>query len=197
MIVPSITRMRSHIDFKDVVGEEILDSIEDNARSVGEAINKFDVFLEGTELQSVNVNSVLFEMTSKVREEWQEDPLRTTIRVTLDLDDSIPLLRAPVSQVSAIFYNIINNAYRAMESGGQLTVTSQHSGNEIRVRFQDTGCGIPHHVRERLFIGPIPPRGKGLTLWFSQLILQSIGGNLVVEKSDSTGTTMLVEISSR
>ena len=134
----------------------------------------------------------------KLREQWRVDPARSMIEVVLDLDDSIPLIRAPIGQVAEVFRNLVDNAYRAMKDGGQLTVTSRYTDGTIQVRVQDTGRGIPPAVQKRLFIRPVPSRepggGAGLGLWLSRLMLQSIGGDIAVEKSAPTGTAMLVQI---
>ena len=68
----------------------------------------------------------------------------------------------------------------------------------ICVRIQDTGPGISPEMQSRLFTRPVPPKdpgtGSGLGLWLSRLLLQTFGGNISIERSDDTGTTMLVQI---
>ena len=198
IIVPNVTRLRKRVDMTNETIAEILDIIERNARYTSDIIARIQEPLREIESQDVDVNAVLSDVVGKVREQWQEDPIRSTIEVTLDLDDSIPQIRAPIGQVAEVFRNLVDNAYRAMKAGGQLVVTSRLTDGEICVRVRDTGPGIPLRIQQRLFVKPVPSRepggGVGLGLWLSRLILQSIGGNIIIEKSDPTGTTMLVQI---
>jgi len=198
IIVPNVTRLRKRVDMADETIVDILNIIERNARYTSDIITRIQEPLREVEIQDVDINAVLSDVVAKVREQWWADPTCSTVEVTLNLDDSIPQIRAPIGQVAEVFRNLVDNAYRAMKDGGQLTITSQYADSIIQVRVQDTGCGIPPAVQERLFIKPVPSKtpgeGAGLGLWLSQLMLQSMGGDVKIEKSASTGTTMLVQI---
>lgn len=198
IIVPNLMRLRKRIDTADKTVMEILDIIERNARYTSDIIARIQEPLREIEPQNVDVNAVISDIVGRVEEQWQADPARPKIEVTLRLDDSIPQIRAPIEQITEVFRNLIDNAYRAMRNGGKLLVTSRLTDDTIYVRVQDTGPGIPLQVQQRLFIKPVPSKepggGAGLGLWLSQLMLQSIGGAIMVEKSGSTGTTMLVRI---
>jgi len=198
IIVPNVTRLRKRVDVTDETIVQILDIIERNARYTSDIIARIQEPLREIEVQDVDINAVLSDVAGRAKEQWQKDPVRSTVEVTLDLDESIPQIQAPIGQVAEVFRNLVDNAYRAMRDGGQLTVTSQYTARMIQVRVQDTGCGIPPAVQERLFIKPVPSRmpgeGAGLGLWLSRLMLQSMSGDVKIEKSDPTGTTMLVQI---
>ena len=198
IIVPNVTRLRKRVDMTNETIAEILDIIERNARYTSDIIARIQDPLREVEAQDVDVNAVLTDVVGRVSEQWREDPTRPTIEDRLDLDASLPRIRAPIGQIAEVFYNLVDNAYRAMKAGGQLVVTSRLTDSEIRVRVQDTGPGIPPQVQQRLFVKPVPSKepsgGAGLGLWLSRLMLQSIGGDVIIEKTDPTGTTMLVQI---
>ena len=198
IIVPNVTRLRKRMDVTDETIAEILDIIERNARYTSEIIARIQEPLREIEVQAVDVNAVLNDVLGKVKERWQADTARAAIAVTLDLDDSIPQIQAPIGQVAEVFRNLAENAYRAMKDGGRLTAASLLVDGSICVRIQDTGPGIPPRVQQRLFAKPVPSReprgGSGLGLWLNSLMLQSLGGDVKIEHSDSTGTTMLVQI---
>jgi len=198
IIVPNVTRLRNRVDVTDKTIAEILDIIERNAHYASAIIARIQEPLREIEPQDVDVNAVLGDVVGKARELWQADTTRPMVEVTLDLDDSIPQIRAPIGQVAEVFRNLVDNAYRAIKAGGKLLVTSRLTDDTICVQVQDTGPGIPLQVQQRLFIKPVPSKdpggGSGLGLWLSNLMLQSIGGSVIIGKSDSTGTTMLVKI---
>jgi len=198
IIVPNVTRLRNRVDMTDETIVEMLDIIERNARYTSDIITRIQEPLREVEVQDVDVNAVLSDVVSKVRELWRTDSTQPLVEVTLDLDDSIPQIQAPIGQVAEVFRNLVDNAYRAMKEGGQLTVTSQYAEGITQVRVRDTGGGIPPAVRKRLFVKPVPSKepggGAGLGLWLSRLMLQSIGSDVTIEKTGPTGTTMLVQI---
>jgi signal transduction histidine kinase len=177
---------------------EILDIIERNAHSASAVIARIQEPLREIEAQDVNINSVLGAVVSGLAERWRVGHEKGMINVELSLDDSIPQIRAPIGQISEVFCNLMDNACRAMKGLGQLTITSELTVNIIHVRIQDTGPGISPEIRERLFVKPVSSKeqseGAGLGLWLNRLILQSLTGDVTIEKTDSSGTTMLVEI---
>jgi len=198
IIVPNVTRLRKRVDMTNETIAEILDIIERNARYTSDIIARIQEPLREVEAQDVDVNAVLSDVMGKVREQWRTDPTRSTIKDILDLDESLPRIQAPIGQIAEVFYNLVDNAYRAMKTGGQLVVTSRLTDSKICVRIRDTGPGIPPRIQQLLFVKPVPSRepggGAGLGLWLSRLILQSIGGDVIIEETDPTGTTMLVQI---
>lgn len=195
IITPNLIRLKDRVNLGDKTIAEIFDIIERNARATSDVITRIQEPLREIEAQDIDINTVLVEEIKKAENKWQSD----SIIVILKLEDSIPIIRIPIGQVAEVFGNLIDNAFRAMKKkGGQLSIESFLKENNICVRVQDTGPGIPSEVRERLFESPVPAKepdsSAGLGLWLSQLILRRIGGQITIEKSTSSGTTMLVQI---
>jgi GAF domain-containing protein/anti-sigma regulatory factor (Ser/Thr protein kinase) len=198
IIVPNVGRLRRRVDTADETIAEILEIIERNARYTSDIIKRIQEPLREIEIQDVNVNAVVSDAANKVRDRWQADPIYQEIQVTLELDDSIPRIRASTGQVAEVFCNLFDNAFRAMKTGGELKIVSRRADDIMHVRVIDTGPGIPPQIQQRLFEKPVPSKepggGAGLGLWLSRLILQSMGGDVTIEQTNSSGTTMLVEI---
>jgi GAF domain-containing protein len=194
IIVPNVLRLRSRVDPKDKTISEILDIIERNARQTSKIIGRIQDPLKEIEEQDININSVIQDVIYRIKE--QREPSK--VEVKLKLSDPLPLIKAPIGQITEIFTNLIENAYKAMPLGGILTIESYTREKTISVEVQDTGTGIPKDVQRRLFKEPVPSQepneSSGLGLWLSRLILQRISGSIKIKGSDSTGTTMLVQI---
>jgi GAF domain-containing protein len=192
IIVPNVTRLRRRVDMTDETIVEILDIIERNARYTSEIVTRIQEPLREVKIQDVNVNGVLDEVIGITEEQWPD------VVIEQNLDDDIPLIQAPIGQVAEVFRNLSDNACRAMDGNGRLVITSCLDGGIISVRVRDMGSGIPPRIQERLFERPVPSKvpggGAGLGLWLGQLMLQTIGGEVEIERTDSTGTTMLVRI---
>ncbi|MBN1873933.1 MAG: GAF domain-containing protein [Anaerolineae bacterium] len=197
IINPNVIRLRKRIKPGDETTKSILDLIERNVRYTSETITRIQEPLKAMESQYVNVNATLNEVILKIREQ-RHDNTTPLVLVETELDERIPLIYAPVGQITEVFHNLVDNAYRAMPRGGSIKITSCLTDAMICVRVQDTGPGIPPEIQARLFGQPVPPKdpekGSGVGLWLSRLILQTLGGDISIERSDSTGTTMLVKI---
>ncbi len=199
IIIPNIKRLRSRINVADPTIKEILDIIERNTRYTSDILMRIQTPLQEVESISVNVNSLLSDIVGTVKKEWGKNSSHPAVKVLLNLDDSIPLIYLPVGQISEIVRNLIDNAYRAMKKGGKIIITSKMENNSIYIRLKDTAeGGIPPTIRERLFQKPVPSKepgqGAGLGLWLSRLMLQGVGGDVTIEETGSTGTTMLIQI---
>ena len=199
IIVPNIARLRRRLDASDPSVAEILDIIERNARYTADILARIQQPLMQVEISEVDLNALLSDVLARSHMRWSEIPSTALIDQRLELDTAIPHIRVPISQLAEVFTTVIDNAFRAVVGkGGSLMISSLLSGDAIRVRVSDTGHGIPGHILNRLFKRPIPPKepdaGAGLGLWLSTLILQSIGGSIVVEHTGPGGTTMLIQI---
>ncbi len=199
IIIPNINRLRKRVDLSDKEVVEILDIIERNASSTSEIVSRIQKPLQEIEPSTVDVNAVLYDAVLKVKEEWQHGATAPLINVSPKYDDSIPYIWASIGQISEVFYNLVDNAFKATPKGGDISVSTVLVDDMIQIRVQDTGIGIPPDVQERLIKRPVPSkvdekrkRGAGLGLWLSGIVLKSIGGSVTIEKSDSSGTTMLV-----
>ncbi|MEA3350123.1 MAG: GAF domain-containing protein [Chloroflexota bacterium] len=192
IIVPNVTRLRKRVDMTNETIVEILEIIERNARYTSRIVERIQEPLSEVGLQDVDINAVLENVATTAKEQ-----LRPEVDIKLDLDDSIPLIRAPIGQITEVFRNLTENGCRAMNEG-QLIINSVLTDKGVSVRVKDTGPGIPPRIQERLFTKPVPSKepggGAGLGLWLSRLMLQTLGGDIRIEETGDTGTTMLVQI---
>jgi K+-sensing histidine kinase KdpD len=199
IIIPNIKRLRSRIDVTDPTIEEILEIIERNTRYTSNVLIRIQTPLQEVESSSVNVNALLSDIVGSAKKEWDKNPSHPAVKINVKLDESIPLIHLPVGQISEIIRNLIDNSDRAMQKGGHLAITSKLENDLIYVRIKDTAKGgIPPAIRERLFQKPVPSKepghGAGLGLWLSKLMLQGVGGDVTIEETGPTGTTMLIYI---
>lgn len=96
-------------------------------------------------------------------------------------------------EIRQVLTNLVGNAIDAMHpDGGRLVLRSAVStqvktGRKgLRITVADTGCGMPQHVRERLFEAFYTTKGiggTGLGLWVSREIVERHQGALQVRSS--------------
>jgi two-component system sensor histidine kinase PilS (NtrC family) len=104
--------------------------------------------------------------------------------------------RADRDALKQVFWNLCNNALRAMPTGGVLTVSIASDDNWVRIQIGDTGIGIDPAQATRIFepfqSGFIGGTGLGLAVVYQ--ILQAHHARIRVETEKGTGADFIVEI---
>lgn len=131
-------------------------------------------------------------------------PLRGSrdVKVTFELPETpIPVLGDRV-QLERAMNNLVSNALKFTEDGGQVTCTLEHRGGEAVMVVADTGIGIPEDEQDSLFekffrsstaqARAIPGTGLGLSIVAG--IISSHGGRIDVESAHLEGTTFTVRL---
>ncbi|HEX4984623.1 MAG TPA: ATP-binding protein [Burkholderiales bacterium] len=151
----------------------------------------------------VNVEEVLDEAI---------DLLRVSLPDSIELDLRLNAHRAAViadpTQVHQLIMNLCRNAEHAMAAGGRLAIwldgidvaadaALSHglltAGRYIRLRVQDTGCGMAPEIAARIFEPFFTTResgrGTGLGLALVQGIATDLGGAIDVASQPGQGST--------
>ena len=120
------------------------------------------------------------------------------IKVTMDLDEQLPMVILDPSQIERVFLNLIINAADAMNGNGQLILSTKHNRTKacIEISVQDTGHGISEENMEKIFDPFFTTKetghGVGLGLAISYGIIKDHNGNISVESEEGKGTTFTV-----
>jgi signal transduction histidine kinase/ActR/RegA family two-component response regulator len=123
--------------------------------------------------------------------------------ITLHIDDGVGTMRADVTKVRQILFNLVSNACKFTDSGtisiGVQPVTTE--GEEwIRFQVTDTGIGITPKQRQQLFQEfaqadtSISRKygGTGLGLAITHRFVEMMRGNIQVESDPGQGSTFIV-----
>ncbi len=125
---------------------------------------------------------------------------RTGVRLELDLDPQLP--RAPLDrkQMYNALYNLVNNAVEATPEDGIVTVRTrrpQPGEGTLLIEVEDTGQGIPEHIRKRLFTSETistKPGGTGLGTRIVAGVVRRHNGTITVRSEMGHGSTFTIRL---
>ena len=99
-------------------------------------------------------------------------------------------------RLKQVFINIIDNAVKYTESGGQVLINQLHEEGCARIVVSDTGVGIPaqdiDRVKEKFYKANKVVRGSGIGLAVADEIIKQHHGLLFIESTEGVGTTATI-----
>ena len=99
-------------------------------------------------------------------------------------------------RLKQVFINIIDNAVKYTESGGQVLINQLHEEGCARIVVRDTGVGIPaqdiDRVKEKFYKANKVVRGSGIGLAVADEIIKQHHGLLFIESTEGVGTTATI-----
>jgi signal transduction histidine kinase len=100
------------------------------------------------------------------------------------------------NRLKQVFINIIDNAVKYTESGGQVLITQQIEEACVRISVNDTGVGIPaqdiDRVKEKFYKANKTVRGSGIGLAVADEIIKQHQGLLFIESTEGVGTNATI-----
>lgn len=114
----------------------------------------------------------------------------------VNLPDTLPTVAADANSVGEVFSNLIDNAIKYSNEGGQIVVTADVVGNFVEVSVKDRGIGMPVNVIPNLFHkfyrshrSRETVAGTGIGLYISKAIVESHGGIITARSAEREGST--------
>jgi two-component system sensor histidine kinase PilS (NtrC family) len=99
-------------------------------------------------------------------------------------------------KLKQVFWNLCENAVRAMKNGGTLTTTVEAVKDEWQISFIDTGSGMTPQQVEKIF-EPFQSNfegGTGLGLAIVYQIVQAHEGKVFARSKPGQGTTFVLRL---
>jgi signal transduction histidine kinase len=193
--------------------ESLLSSMEEKARSSLGSLDDLSAQLKhlNSDLVSERYSAIGDVDINKVIEEClfimnANMFFKHSVNKTVELADSIPLLKGRKTDFAIIVLSLLQNAAEALVDTEDKNVTIETSSQEgsVIIRIQDSGLGISEQDPERIYdvfyttknrseSEGEPPQHAGLGLSLASLVLEEYKGSVACE-SVSGQTTFTVQI---
>lgn len=122
------------------------------------------------------------------------------VDLTVDIEESLPLIRGDQQRIHQIFLNIVSNACKFTESG-TITLAAKQENSEILVSIADTGPGIAKEDMESVFeafkqttTGLRQGGGTGLGMPITKSLVEAHYGKIHMESTVGAGTEFHIHL---
>src|SRR5262249_29766967 len=112
----------------------------------------------------------------------------------MDLPVSLPDVAIDAHRIGQVISNLVGNAIKFTPEGGTVRVSARQQDNEIIVRVEDTGPGIPVEHLQKIFdwfwqAEGSKQMGTGLGLSIAKGIVEAHGGRIWAESHFGKGAS--------
>lgn len=152
--------------------------------------------LENQEIQEKND---VFNISEALAESVVEfEPLMEKKNLTLNCDFDEVLVFSSQSLLEIVWNNLISNAIKFTEGGGEIAISLKKKGNDVEVKVADTGCGMTSEVGEKIFEKfyqgdtSHSTQGNGLGLALVKKVIDILGGEITVQSELHKGSTFTI-----
>ena len=140
----------------------------------------------------------LSEVISEVADIYNELANQQKIDIEFPAPRTDSLIFGDRDRIKQVFINIIDNAIKYTEAGGQVLIEQLEEDGVARITVKDTGIGIPaqdiDRVKEKFFKSNKTVRGSGIGLAVADEIVKQHKGLLFLESTEGVGTTVTIAL---
>lgn len=191
-----LSKLTEKIEDKDIkeMFEQINAIDKEAIKRISKIVSSFKKYvrLDEAELQDADINNELDLTLEILRHET-----KNKVEIIKNYGE-IPLIKCYPNMLNQVFTNILVNACQAIETQGQITITTECINNELNIKIKDNGCGIPKENLEKIFTLGFTTKGvgvgTGLGLAMSQKIIDKHKGKIRVISEKGVGTEFIITI---
>lgn len=138
----------------------------------------------------------LTEYINRVFETLKETASINAVNLHHEIEENTSVF-ADDKMLISIIQNIVSNAIKHTERGGEITVSAKRNDNKIIIQVKDTGIGMSKEIMSKLFTPQMKTlsetrkrdKGAGIGLLLVKGFLEKNGGEIWVESIEGEGSS--------
>jgi signal transduction histidine kinase len=152
--------------------------------------------------QPVDLNRAIESTLTVSRNEW-----KYVADLVTDFDSDLPPVPCLIGDFNQVILHLVVNAAQAISNTldnnangkGAITVRTHHIGDWAEIRIEDTGCGIPESIRDKIFDQFFTTKevGKAMGLGLSfahSIVVTKHRGTISFDTHEGQGTTFIIRL---
>ena len=157
-------------------------------------ISKYDKSI-CVECEVLNINELLKKIVEK------NINLAHIKNITIEAKiNSNAVINGNKTELSRVFFNILDNAIKYTPNNGVISVSDQISSDKYIITVSDTGVGISKDIIEKVF-DPFfradssrNTEGAGLGLTLCKKIVENHNGTILIKSEENKGTNVIISL---
>jgi len=137
------------------------------------------------------------QIVTGIVEEFCRESIAADRRVTCELEEGLPAIRADREALSRALWNLLENAGKYSEPGTPIHVFARRQGESVLLGVRDEGIGIPAVEHRKIFQKFVRGaeatrsgvRGVGIGLALVTRIVEAHGGSVRLDSQPGRGST--------
>jgi C4-dicarboxylate-specific signal transduction histidine kinase len=196
MIEGNVRRIKKRVQDEEV--HELLTKIEMSSKKISKIVRGIKMFVRQDEKEPYTlenlgliIDDALVICENKLKEHM--------VAVRLDKNLAQINISCNFTEIFQVFVNLLSNSVDAISHLQEkwIEITAVDLGENIRIRFEDSGAGIPKEIQEKIFNAFFTTKergvGSGLGLSLCRKILEAHGGTLIID-NESPHTLFVLEL---
>lgn len=154
------------------------------------------------EMEMTDLNHAIENTVTVARNEW-----KYVADLKMNFDESLPQVPCNPGELNQVFLNMIINASHAIsdvlgdhpQGRGEITITTLKKDDNVQIKIQDTGSGIPKKIRDKIFDPFFTTKevgkgtGQGLAISHS-VIVDKHKGKIDIKSEKNKGTCFTISL---
>lgn len=120
------------------------------------------------------------------------------VAINTDVDGAPPIVEIDPRHMEDACVAILTNAIQASSPGSSVRITAspRNSGERWGIDFEDSGAGVPDHLRTKIFQPYFTTKrdGNGIGLAVAHEVVRLHGGHIVVESAPDGGARFMIDL---
>lgn len=193
----NISRWKS----KQIKEGEMVKNTERNITQISQLV---DDLIDLSKLESENITLELEELDINLFLQqlvmgFDSIMIEKSIKLILNIPKERIIIKADKLYLERALNNVVHNAYKFTEEGGEIQVGAAIQENHVQVWVLDTGIGIPIEMHEMIFerfkqVDKNQQAGSGIGLNFSKEVIHRHDGVMRVESEEGKGSTFYINL---